>query len=143
MDTLPVALIAAVTANILSQIIKIFIPVFRGKPPVWSDSLKSGGMPSAHTATCAAVALTAGLREGFSSTTFAIAAILTAVVAHDAVKVRGTLNTIIRILRQTVSPEVLEQAGSLPDSIGHNTAEVIAGLLLGAVVALPCHLLLP
>ena len=103
METVPVAFIAAAAAMTVGQAIKIFSPVFRGKAPVFRNAFQSGGMPSAHTAACAAMAITAGLREGFCSSLFAVAAVLTAVVAHDAVKVRGSLNTIIRVLRKTAS----------------------------------------
>lgn len=142
MNTLPVAFIAAAISMILGQSWKIFSPVLKGKPPVFGNILQSGGMPSAHTAATASMALMTGLMEGFDSSVFAVALVLTAVVAHDAVKVRGSMNTIVRILKKTVAPEVLEEAGVLPDTVGHSVAEVIVGFILAAVVAIGCYFFL-
>ncbi len=138
MESLPVAFIAAAVAMLMSQVIKILAPVFRGRPPVLKNALQAGGMPSAHTAASAAMAITVGLREGFGSSIFAVAAVLTGVVAHDAVKVRGTLNTVIKILKETASEETLEKAGGMPDTVGHSVAEVAAGFILAIGVALLC-----
>ncbi len=143
MENLPVAFIAAAVAMVTGQLIKVFSPVLKGKPPVFRNAFQAGGMPSTHTAACAAMAIVTGLREGFGSSTFATAAVLTAVVAHDSVKVRGTLNTIIQILRNSNDSETVEKAGGLPETIGHSVAEVAAGFLLAALSAVAVHLLLP
>lgn len=143
MNALPVAFVAAAVSMILGQSWKAISPVFRGKPPAFRNILQSGGMPSAHTAAAASMALATGLREGLDSSIFAVALVLTAVVAHDAVKVRGSINTIINILRKVVPPEVLEKEGALPDTVGHSVREVAAGFVLAAAVATGCHLLLP
>ena len=108
-----------------------------------SAALQSGGMPSAHTAAAAALAMVIGLREGFASPLFALALVLAGVVAHDAVKVRGTINTVIRILRRTAPEEVLDDEKALPESVGHTPGEVIAGFLLAAAVAVFCHRVIP
>ena len=143
MNPVPVALIAAAVSMTIGQIIKILAPVFKGKPPAFGHAFQSGGMPSSHTAACAAMTFAAGLREGFGSSLFAIAAVLTAVVAHDAVRVRGALNSIIRILRDSASEDAINDAGGLPDTVGHSVAEVAAGFVLAAVTAVLCHIWLP
>ncbi len=143
MKTLPVAIIAAALAMFLGQFWKVIRPVFRGSRPKLSEFLRSGGMPSAHTAATASMALVAGLREGFDSTSFALGFVLSAVVAHDAVRVRGALNTIINILKRTTEPELLAEQGGLPETVGHTVAEVAVGFALAAGVAAVCHILLP
>lgn len=143
MTTLPAAMIAASSAMILGQFWKIIRPLFSGRPPKVSAALQSGGMPSSHTAAAAALALVVGLRDGFASSLFALALVLTGVVAHDAVKVRGTINTLIRILRHMVPEEILDSEKPLPESVGHTPREVIAGFLLAAAAALLCHRMLP
>jgi len=135
MDTLSLAFTAAAASMIISQCIKVFSPLIRGKPPVFRNALQSGGMPSAHTAAAFALTLITGFREGFDSSVFAIALILTAVIAHDAVKVRGSINTIIRILKEITPQEILEDNGKLPDTVGHTVQEVAAGFLLGGITA--------
>ena len=86
--------------------------------------------------------LVTGFRDGFDSSIFAVALVLTAVVAHDAIRVRGSINTIINILKKTAPPELLEKDGGLPDTVGHSAGEVAAGFLLAGVVAVGCHFLL-
>ena len=86
--------------------------------------------------------LVTGFRDGFDSSIFAVALVLTAVVAHDAIRVRGSINTIINILKKTTPPELLEKEGGLPDTVGHSAGEVTAGFLLAGVVAAGCHFLL-
>ena len=135
METLPIALIAAATAIFVGQCWKFFSPLLHGKPPSFRKALQSGGMPSSHTAAAASMTLVTGFHEGFNSSIFAVALVLTAIVAHDAVKVRGTINTIIRILKKTVPPEILKEEEKLPDSVGHSISEVIAGFILAGLIA--------
>jgi acid phosphatase family membrane protein YuiD len=142
MNTLPAAFIAAAISMILGQTWKVASPIFRGKPPAFGNTLQSGGMPSSHTAAVASMTLVTGFRDGFDSSIFAVALVLTAVVAHDAIRVRGSINTIINILKKTASPELLEKEGGLPDTVGHSAGEVAAGFLLAGLVATGCHFLL-
>ena len=135
MNTLPLAFIAAASAMIIGQCWKVISPVFRGKPPIIRNALLSGGMPSSHTAAAASLALTAGFRDGFNSSVFAVALVLTAVIAHDAVRVRGSINTIINILKKVAPQEILDEEGTLPETIGHSVKEVTAGFVLAGIVA--------
>ncbi|MCG8453031.1 MAG: divergent PAP2 family protein [Spirochaetales bacterium] len=140
MINLPVALIAAFSAMLIGQTWKVVRPIFRGSPPVLKNFLQSGGFPSSHTAATASMAVTIALREGFSSSLFALAAVLTGLVAHDAVKVRGTINSLVNILRR-LDPG--EETAKLPDTVGHTVGEVIAGFVLSGAVGALCHWILP
>ena len=143
MHFLPAALIAAVISIAFGQCWKFIRPLFEGKAPALRNILQSGGMPSSHTAAVASMALLGGLREGFNSSFFALSAVFTVIVVHDAIKVRGAIGTIIRLLKRTIPPDVLEMEGDLPSTIGHTFWEVFAGLILAAVVALLCNWTLP
>ncbi len=93
----------------------------------------SGGMPSAHSATVVAVAMTIGLRDGFSSGLFGLAALFAGIVMYDAVMVRrssGAQGVVLKkLLRETKSairaPSVAK---------GHEPHEVLAGVAIGLVV---------
>jgi len=135
METIPLAFAAAAAAMVIGQSFKVFSPLFRRKPPDFRKALQSGGMPSAHTAAAAALTCVTGFREGFDSSVFAVALVLTAVIAHDAVKVRGSINTIIRILKRISPQEILNEEGNLPDTVGHTVPEVAAGFFLAGAVA--------
>ncbi len=142
MNTLPSAFIAAALAMIIGQCWKVISPVFHREPPAFKNMLQSGGMPSSHTAAAASMALVIGLREGLDSSVFAVALVLTAVIAHDAIRVRGSINTIINILKRMVPPDILEEEGTLPDTIGHSVKEVAAGFVLAGIIAAAYGLLI-
>jgi len=87
--------------------------------------------------------LLVGLREGFNSSFFALSAVFTVIVIHDAIRVRGSIAKIIKLLGKTIPPDILETEGGLPSTIGHTFAEVFAGLILAAAVAFLLNWLLP
>lgn len=142
MTSLPLSLITAVAAMGIGQFWKLISPIFRGRPPELMALFKSGGMPSAHSAFTLSLALSLGFREGFTSGGFAVAAVLTALTIHDAIKVRGTLQRVVRLLKK-IAPEEYETEGPFPESVGHDLAEVVTGAILGVAVATAAHLILP
>jgi acid phosphatase family membrane protein YuiD len=96
-------------------------------------------MPSSHAtgATCLAVAI--GLEYGFSSAYFALAAAFALVVMFDAQGVRRATGRQARILNK-ITEDIYWQGKideeKLRELIGHTPVEVIAGFLLGIVIAL-------
>lgn len=143
MHFLPVSLIAAAVSIALGQGWKFISPLFEGEAPALRDILKSGGMPSSHTAAVASMTLLGGLREGFDTSLFALSAVFTAIIAHDSIKVRGSISTIIKLLKRTIPPDILEMEDGLPSTVGHTFGEVFAGLVLAVAVAFLCHWILP
>jgi len=140
---LPAALIATFISIALGQFWKFIYPLFGGGVPAFRNLFKSGGMPSSHTAAVGAMTLLVGLREGFNSSFFALSAVFTVIVVHDAIKVRGTIGRIIRLLGKTIPPDILEMEGGLPSTIGHTLAEVFVGLILGTAIAFLCNWIFP
>lgn len=100
-----------------------------------------GGMPSCHSATVTSVAVMTGLQCGFDSPYFAIAAILAVVVMHDAMGVRletgkqaQVINEMFELLDR-LSEESLSMDVKLKELVGHTPMQVVAGGVLGVVVA--------
>ncbi|MBR2186638.1 MAG: divergent PAP2 family protein [Lachnospiraceae bacterium] len=100
-----------------------------------------GGMPSCHSATVTSVAVMTGLQCGFDSPYFAIAAILAIVVMHDAMGVRletgkqaQVINEMFELLDR-LSEESLSMDVKLKELVGHTPMQVVAGGVLGVVVA--------
>ena len=82
-------LISAVSAWLLAQILKIFTGFFKNQRFTLKALLfGTGGMPSSHTATVAALSTACAIGEGFNSSIFAISAVLTIIVMIDATGVR-------------------------------------------------------
>ncbi len=105
----------------------------------------SGGMPSSHTSSTIALAVAAGMREGFSSSIFAVAAGLTLVVMYDAAGVRraagkqaAVLNEIIQLIKlhKHIEPK-------LKELLGHTPVEVLIGAILGIIIAVTVSTLMP
>jgi acid phosphatase family membrane protein YuiD len=94
----------------------------------------SGGMPSAHSATVVSIAVMIGLGEGWNSALFALSAVLAAVVIYDGVMVRfssgqqgDALNDLLKEQKSHISPVRVAH--------GHTLVEVLAGAVIGVVVA--------
>ena len=127
-------LFTAVIAWATAECIKVVIRFFTlGKQPfrkLWG----SGGMPSAHSATVSSLAVSVGLFHGFDGYAFAIAAVLTLVVMYDACGVRLAASKHAKAIN-----ELKEKEEPLRESLGHTRIQVVAGALLGSLVALAAY----
>ena len=107
-----------------------------------------GGMPSGHSATVSSVALAVGLYEGFDTPLFAVACILAIIVMHDAMNVRlqaGKQAALLNVLAETFEKFTgtdHPKEEKLNELLGHTPLQVIAGCLLGLVVAFVCYLII-
>lgn len=127
-------LLAAVMGWASAQIVKFAISAFKGDFKfVWF--FRSGGMPSAHTATVVALALTVLFREGVESSVFAIAAVLAAIVVYDSLGVRRAVGDQAGLLDIVATELSVDPAISRGNVQGHTPAEVMGGLLVGATAA--------
>ncbi|CAJ1956274.1 unnamed protein product [Sphenostylis stenocarpa] len=101
--------------------------------------LDSGGMPSSHSATVSALAVAIGLQEGAGSSAFAVAVVLACIVMYDASGVRLHAGRQAELLNQIVCelpPEhPLSNVRPLRDSLGHTPLQVVAGCILGCIIA--------
>jgi len=129
-----------VGAWVISQLLKVFVVLAREKRFDWWFLLRSGGMPSSHTALVCALAATVAIKEGFNSVAFAITTILAMVVMYDAAGVRQAvgrqskiLNRIVKELREKRPRGEVER--DLREFIGHTQFQVIAGAILGILIA--------
>ena len=104
-----------------------------------------GGMPSSHTAFVFSLALMTGIRESFSSTYFALAFALAAVVIYDAMGVRRETGRQGAVLNEIISQVLVEgkpiTEQQLKELVGHSPLEVAAGILLASIVTLVMTLL--
>ena len=121
-----------------AQLIKTVIYAVMNRTFDVSRLLGAGGMPSSHTATVVAMAVTAGWEYGLDSAIFAVTAVLVFVVTHDAVGVRMEAGKHAKLLNQLM--ETIQGAAftgdHLKELLGHTPLQVFFGGLLGAVVAI-------
>lgn len=123
----------------VAQMTKVVLYVLKNKGKlkvnILALAVKSGSMPSAHSASFMAMTTAIGLLEGFCSTGFAIALGLSMVIIYDAVNVRYAVGEQGKVLA-----EMNRKGGfvrKLPRLVeGHTVPEVIVGSWLGIVVGL-------
>ena len=128
----------AVVAWALAQFLKVAIEVLKAGRFRPSLMLSTGGMPSSHTSFMIAMATAVGLREGFDSTIFAVAAAISMVVMSDAAGVRRAAGRQAKVINTLV--ENIENTGIILDKklkelLGHTPVEVACGAVLGIAVA--------
>ncbi|KAI4322507.1 hypothetical protein L6164_022195 [Bauhinia variegata] len=132
-------LFSAFLAFALAQFLKIFTTWYKERRWDSKRMLDSGGMPSSHSATVSALAVAIGFQEGTGSPAFAVAVVLACIVMYDASGVRLHAGRQAELLNQIVCelpPEhPLSTARPLRDSLGHTPLQVVAGGLLGCIIA--------
>lgn len=133
------ALIIPAAAWLIAQIIKVIIYSIDDRRLRLSFLVSMGGMPSAHSATVCALATTLGKLEGFDSAIFAISVFFAMIVMYDAAGVRKTVSVHSDLLNRMLDelfkdhPEFELRFRAL---IGHTRLEIVAGAILGVLLAL-------
>ena len=130
-------LINSLCAWTAAQVIKTLLHAFTNKTLDLGRLFGDGGMPSGHSATVTAMAVTAGREYGLSSPAFAIAAIMAIVVMHDAMGVRmeaGKHAKALNELLETISSDSTSD-DKLKELLGHTPLQVFFGVVLGFAVA--------
>jgi len=127
-----------VASGILVQLIKFLACWIRERHVDFRVLVQAGGMPSSHAAVVTALATAIGMREGTTSTAFALACILAVIVMYDAAGVRRAAGRQAQILNRIV--EDLYQGQPIAEErlrelLGHTPVEVIAGALVGFALA--------
>ncbi|MBM3244311.1 MAG: divergent PAP2 family protein [Candidatus Omnitrophica bacterium] len=123
---------------LIAQTIKVIIGIVRHKRFDFRWFVGTGGMPSSHAAGASCLAASVGLKNGFDSVYFALAASFAIVVMFDAQGVRRATGKQARILNK-VMEDIYWQGkiheGRLRELVGHTPVEVIAGFALGVLIA--------
>lgn len=134
------ALITAVIAWFIAQLIKVILTLVTSKKMDFSRFVGSGGMPSSHSSFITALTVSVGFCEGFESSLFAICACLALVVMYDAAGVRRSAGEQAKILNKIIAEwghENIKDTGKkLKELLGHSPIEVIAGAILGIFVGI-------
>lgn len=128
-----------IVAWVFTQTIKVALGVIREKKFDFRWFIGTGGMPSSHAAGATALALSSGLELGFSSPIFALAFVFAMVTMFDAQGVRrsaGKQAEILNKMLEDIHWQGKIKEGKLKELLGHTPIQVIAGLVIGALIAL-------
>lgn len=119
----------------VSHLIKSIIEVSTKKRQnIAQGFFASGGMPSAHTATVVALTVLIGLNLGFTSAIFTLAGLFSIIIMHDAMRVRWSTGENTIAINKIIKDQKLP-IEKIEINRGHTLAEVIAGGVLGTLIA--------
>lgn len=157
-DQVNVMLVAAVVGWVSAQILKTIFNLIETKKFDFERLIGAGGMPSSHSATVCALAVTASKVCGVNSPEFALAMILALVVMYDACGVRRAAglhareinrlskivdlldDEIVEQLDEEIDLEIVEEEKNnkkeLKEFLGHTPFQVMCGALLGIIIGL-------
>ena len=134
-------LIAAILGWFVAQVLKAVIYAIANRKFEVERLFGDGGFPSCHSSTVTALATSCCITYGIASPYFTISAVLALIVMHDAMGVRLETSKQAKIINDII--EFFDKAGSdltdeekLKELVGHTPLQVIAGSLLGLIVAI-------
>ncbi|MGK7923562.1 MAG: divergent PAP2 family protein [Trichodesmium sp.] len=129
----------ALLACVMAQVFKILVELVQHGKINLQALFTSGGMPSAHSAFVAALAVGVGQTKGWSSPEFALAFVFAIIVMYDAAGVRQAAGLQAKILNQILDELFQEDhhlsQDRLKELLGHTPVQVIAGFCLGVAVS--------
>ena len=143
-------LISSVIGWTVAQVLKTIIDCALNKSFNAERLTGSGGMPSSHSATVCALTTSAALCYGLGSFEFAVSFVVAMVVMYDAVGVRRETGKQAKLLNwmMTENPfklklnelnaEIVQE--TLKEYVGHTPLQVVAGAILGIIIALLVNL---
>lgn len=122
----------------IAQTIKVVVGIIREKRFNFKWFVGTGGMPSSHSASVAALTTSVGLNSGLDSDIFVACLLFTVIVIFDAQGVRRATGQQAEILNKIIEDvyshrQVPEER--LKELWGHTPVEVFSGVALGIVVA--------
>jgi len=129
MDRFPLALVIAVLVQVSCQVFKFVYYSIRDRRISPRYLVTAGGFPSAHTAFVTALAVSIGIRAGFSSDLFAVAAVFSTIVVYDAFRLRGHVQNHARVINRYLLSATDDEPVS--EMVGHSIPEILAGLAFG------------
>ncbi|XAR62962.1 hypothetical protein NMG60_11022718 [Bertholletia excelsa] len=125
----------------IAQSIKVILNfVFERK---WDLSIlfASGGMPSSHTALCMALTTSVAICHGVADSLFPVCLGFSLIVMYDAIGVRrhaGMQAEVLNVILEDLFQEHPISQRKLKELLGHTLSQVLAGALLGIMVACIC-----
>lgn len=130
---------ACLLAWFIAQMLKVIHTFVREGHFSLERLFGAGGMPSSHSATVVALTIGVGQQLGWDTPLAAATFVFSAIVMYDAAGVRRAAGKQARILNKIIN-EFAEtkqfKEERLKELLGHTPFEVIAGAVLGLLVAL-------
>ena len=101
--------------------------------------VETGGMPSSHAASVAALSTEVAFHQGIRSILFGVTLYFSLVVMYDAMNLRAEAGKHADLLNELLLLSVIKDAykerEKLKELLGHTPLEVIAGAIIGVAMA--------
>ena len=126
--------LVAIAAAFLVQFSKFATHFIRYRELNFTRLVGTGGMPSSHSASVAALTTAVGFREGTDSTLFAVTLFFSLVFMYDAAGLRRAAGMQARVLNRMMADHYAHRgfrAERLTELLGHTPKEVLVGALIG------------
>lgn len=135
------AFISVFAAWVIAGISKYAIALIHDhrKASLLNELMRTGGMPSAHSATVSAVTTSVWYAEGFS-TLFFVALVFSILIIRDSYGVRWSVGEQAKIINKLIKREQMHEKVEV--ILGHTVSQANVGILLGVAVAVAANLLL-
>ena len=132
----------ALSAGFLAQFSKFLADLLRHRKLNFTRLVSTGGMPSAHSASVAALSTSIGFHSGMDSPLFAATVFFSLVVMYDAAGLRRAAGFQARILNRIVDDHYAHRKFKpqrLSELLGHTPFEVLVGAVLGVLYGMFWH----
>ena len=132
---------------LVAQVSKVILILVTEHRWAFDRMTETGGMPSSHSSTVAAMATSAGLNYGIESAVFAISLVMGIIVIYDATGVRRAAGRHAEILNELVEEfshlfEEDKRPRALKTLLGHTYPQVAVGSGIGVGMAFAVERLL-
>lgn len=131
-------LLLALGSSAAAQITKFLVALGRDGRVNFKRLVELGGMPSAHSASVAALSTGVALEQGISSPLFGVTVFYSLMTMYDAAGIRRSAGRQAEVLNRIVDD--LQMSGKVREErllelLGHTPFEVLAGAALGIAFA--------
>ena len=125
---------------LIAGVCKVIVLYIVDKKIDFRRIIGAGGMPSSHTATVIALAITTGFYQGLDSTVFAITVMFAIIVIHDAVGVRLETGKQAKIINDMLFEgglaKEIDVTKRLKEYVGHTPLQAFWGAVVGLLVSI-------
>ncbi len=135
--------IVALSAGGLVQLFKFLAHLIRYREVNFTRLVGTGGMPSSHSASVAALTTSVGFLSGTGSPLFGVTLFFSLVIMYDAAGLRRAAGLQARVLNRIVADQHAHrgfQHERLTELLGHTPVEVFVGAAVGMAYAVFLYL---
>ncbi|RZC70855.1 hypothetical protein C5167_034059 [Papaver somniferum] len=133
--------VSSMFAWVIAQSMKMFINFCFDRKWDFRVLFASGGMPSSHSALCTALTTSVALCHGVADSLFPVCLGFSLIVMYDAIGVRrhaGMQAQVLNVIIEDLFQGHPISQRKLKELLGHTPSQVLAGAVLGILVAFLC-----